>query len=160
MTLAYTFLILAGFWILLSGKFDLFHLSLGFLCCLLVSFLSHDLLFRKTDKARKPIIPPRFMLYLPWLLYQIVVANFQVARLALSPKLKERIGPRVIRFNSRLKGEMAQVTFANSITLTPGTITVRITNDEFVVHALSRELAAGLPGDMETRIARVFDEEP
>lgn len=159
MTIVYTFLILGGFWILLSGKFDLFHLALGFLSCLLVSFISHDLLFRKTGKARKPVIPVRFALYLPWLLYQIVVANFHVARLALSPRLNRRIGPRIIRFKTKLKGEMAQVTYANSITLTPGTITVRITKDEYVVHALSRKSAAGLPGDMENRVAHVFDED-
>jgi multicomponent Na+:H+ antiporter subunit E len=159
MTFIYTFLILAGFWILLSGKFDAFHLTLGALCCLLVSFISHDLLFRQKKGPRKSGIPVRFALFLPRLLGSIVVANFHVARLALHPRMRRLINPTIIRFNSKLKSDIAKVTLANSITLTPGTITVRILDDEFVVHALSEKAAAGLPESMEKPIAKVFDEE-
>lgn len=160
MTFIYTFLILSGFWILLSGKFDAFHLTLGALSCLLVSFLSHDLLFSKKDKQpRKPGIPIRFIIYIPWLLYQIIVANFHVARLALTPKVTDTMEPRIIRFKTKLKSQMAKVTFGNSITLTPGTITVFIEDDEFVVHAISEKTASGLPGEMEEKIARVFGED-
>ena len=159
MTVIYTFIILSGFWILLSGKFDLFHLALGAICCLLVSFLSHDLLFSPERKKRDASIPIRFILYLPWLLFQILLANFHVARLALHPKMRKLIDPKMIQFHSKLKGDVARVTFANSITLTPGTITVKIKENEFYVHALSQKTASSLPGDMEKRIARVFGEE-
>jgi len=159
MTFIYTFLILSGFWILLSGKFDAFHLTLGALSCLLVSYLSHDLLFSKKDEHRKPGIPIRFIAYIPWLLYQIVLANIHVVRLALGPKMAENVDPRIFRFKTKLKHRMAKVTFGNSITLTPGTITVFINDDEFLVHAISEKSAAGLPGEMEERIAHVFGED-
>ena len=159
MTFIYTFLILSGFWVLLSGKFDAFHLSLGFICCLLVSYLSHDLLFDRAKRGRNCSIPVRFFFYLPWLILEIVRANFHVARLALSPRLKEEIDPKIVTFKTRLKSELARVTLANSITLTPGTITVKVLGDEFHVHAISRKTAEGLPGGMEKRIAKVFGEE-
>ncbi|MFH2001629.1 MAG: Na+/H+ antiporter subunit E [Planctomycetota bacterium] len=159
MTFIYTFFILSGFWVLMSGKFDAFHLTLGAISCLLISYLSHDLLFSGLGHRRKPGIPFRFILYIPWLLYQIVLANIHVVRLALDPRAAEHVDPRIIRFKTKLKQDMSKVTFANSITLTPGTITVHITDDEFVVHAISEKAASGLPGEMEERIARVFGED-
>jgi multicomponent Na+:H+ antiporter subunit E len=163
MTIVYTFLILASFWVLLSGQFDLFHLTLGALCCLLVSLMSHDLLFRKKKGPRRILLAVRFALYLPWLFLQILAANLHVAYLSLHPRMKDLIDPKVIKFNSKLKNDVAKVTLGNSITLTPGTITVHIVGDEFVVHAIDRKAAGDLPGDevpseMERRIAHVFDE--
>ena len=163
MTFLYTFLILGGFWILLSGKFDAFHLSLGVLCCLLVSYLSHDLLFQKKDEKNRLATVFRFVLYLPWLFYQVFKANLYVAYVCLHPRMKEIIDPQIIRFDSRLEKDIAKVTLANSITLTPGTITVHIEGREFLVHAIDSQAAGDLPGDddpstMEKRIARIFGE--
>jgi multicomponent Na+:H+ antiporter subunit E len=73
--------------------------------------------------------------------------------------MKEKIDPRMVNFKTRLKSDVARVTLANSITLTPGTITVRVEGDVFTVHALSDKVASGLPGEMEDRIARIFTEE-
>jgi len=164
MTFIYTFLILAGFWFLLSGKLDSFHLILGALCCFLVSFMSHDLLFEEKKEKHRLATAWRFVLYLPWLFYQIFKANLHVAFLALHPRMKELIDPRIIKFKSRLKKDIANVTLANSITLTPGTITVHIVEGEFVVHAIDSKAAGDLPGDefpsaMEKHIARVFKED-
>ena len=70
------------------------------------------------------------------------------------------IDPRIIQFRSKLKKEMALVTFANSITLTPGTITVSVNIDEdFSVHAIDKKSREDLPGEMEERIAMAFGEE-
>ena len=67
----YTFLIMMGFWVLLSGKFDLFHLTLGVLSSALVSYLSADILMHDTGKKDRLAIAFRFLAYIPWLLYQL-----------------------------------------------------------------------------------------
>lgn len=152
----YTFFIMMGFWILLSGKFDPFHLTLGVISSALVSFLSADLLMFENGKNRLAT-GLRFLLYLPWLLYQIVLSTLHVTYLALHPKMKEQIDPTIVTFKTKLKTNIAKVALANSITLTPGTITIRIEDQIFYVHAISRKAAAGLPGEMEERLARVFE---
>ena len=98
------------------------------------------------------------MCYIPWLIYQIVLAAIHVTSLALHPRMIDRIDPKIIRFNTKLKKDIALVTFANSITLTPGTITVRIVDGEYYVHAISKKVADELPGEMERRIARAYKE--
>ena len=152
----YTFLIMFGFWILLSGKFDLFHLTLGVISSALVSFLSADLFMYEQGKNRLST-GLRFLMYLPWLLYQILLSTLHVTFLALHPKMKDRIDPTIVTFKTILKTDLAKVALANSITLTPGTITIRIEDQVFYVHAISRKAAAGLPGEMEDRLAKVFE---
>jgi multicomponent Na+:H+ antiporter subunit E len=152
----YTFFIMMGFWILLSGKFDLFHLTLGVISSALVAFLSTDLLMYKEGKNRLSTAV-RFLLYLPWLLYQIVLSTLHVTFLALHPKMHDQIDPTIVTFKTKLKSNLAKVALANSITLTPGTITIRIEDQVFYVHAISRKAAAGLPGEMEERLAKVFE---
>jgi multicomponent Na+:H+ antiporter subunit E len=153
----YTFLIMMGFWILLSGKFDLFHLTLGVLSSALVSYLSADILMHDTGKKDRLAIAFRFLAYIPWLLYQIVLSTIHVSFLALHPRMLDNIDPTIVTFKSRLQSNVARVALANSITLTPGTITIRVEGDIFYVHAISRKAAAGLPGEMEDRLARVFE---
>lgn len=153
-----TFLILFPVWIVWSGMLDAFHLALGVISCAIVTFLSHDLLFKRRDFKGWIRETGRFIQYLPWLLYQVVIANFHVVYLALHPKMP--IEPRIVRYKSGLKNELALVVFANSITLTPGTITADIADGEYVVHALSKKTADDLlSGDMEKRVARIFEEE-
>jgi multicomponent Na+:H+ antiporter subunit E len=151
------FFILFGFWILLSGKYDFFHLSLGVICSLFVAFLTHDLLFANTRVGDAKVIFQRFIAYIPWLLYQIVSSNIHVALVALSKK--KLIDPRIIRFKTKLESDISWVTLANSITLTPGTITMDIKDGEFFVHALDKKVADDLhAGEMEDRVAHVFME--
>ncbi len=157
-----TFFIMFALWIILSGKFDVFHLSLGVISSAIVAFFSADLLFG--NQGIKVINLPaswiRFIRYVPWLLYQIFTANLYVLYLTFHPRMMELIDPRIIKFRSRLKGDLSRVTFANSITLTPGTITVYMTLDGiFSVHAIDKKSRQGLPGEMEKRIARAFGEE-
>jgi len=153
----YTFLIMMGFWILLSGKFDLFHLTLGVISSALVSFLSADLFIYDSKGQNQLATGRRFLLYLPWLFYQIVLSTLHVTFLALHPKMKELVDPTIVTFKTKLKTDIAKVALANSITLTPGTITIRIEDQVFYVHAISRKAAAGLPGEMEDRLAKVFE---
>ncbi|HKJ13244.1 MAG: Na+/H+ antiporter subunit E [Desulfobulbaceae bacterium] len=153
----YTFLIMFGFWILLSGKFDLFHLTLGVISSGLVSLISADLFMYDPQSRNHLTTGVRFLLYLPWLLFQIVLSTLHVTFLALHPKMKEQIDPTIVTFKTNLKTDIAKVALANSITLTPGTITIRVEDQVFYVHAISRKAAAGLPGEMEERLAKVFE---
>jgi multicomponent Na+:H+ antiporter subunit E len=153
----YTFFIMMGFWILLSGKFDLFHLTLGVISSALVSFISADLFMYNPEASNRLATGFRFLLYVPWLLYQIVLSTMHVTFLAMHPKMKELIDPTIVTFKTKLKTDLAKVALANSITLTPGTITIRIEGQVFYVHAISRKAAAGLPGEMEDRLAKVFE---
>lgn len=152
-----TFFMLFIFWVLLSGKFDLFHLTIGFICSIVVAQLTHDLLFANVRVGEIWVIVWRFIAYIPWLTCQIIQANIYVAYLALSPKMP--IDPQILRFRTKLESDISWVTLANSITLTPGTITMDIKNGEFFVHALDRKVADDLhAGDMEDRVAHIFME--
>lgn len=143
----------------MSGRFDTFHITLGVLSCGIISYFSGPMNFGDmTFKALIRVLP-RFTTYLPWLFYQVFLANLHVVKLVFHPRMMEMIDPDFIRFKSRLKGKLALTTFANSITLTPGTITVYVNNfGEFQVHVIDLHSGEGLPGDMEKRIAHIFDE--
>jgi multicomponent Na+:H+ antiporter subunit E len=154
-----TFLILFAFWIFMSGQLDWWHLSWGFLSCTLVAAISHDFLFKNIKSKGSVKETTLFFAYVPWLIYEIILANIYVAYLALHPKMLDLIDPHIIKFKTRLKNDFARVTFANSITLTPGTITVLIKDDYFFVHAINKSAAKSLPGNMERRITKVFMEE-
>jgi len=152
-----TFIILFGFWLLLSGHYDLFHISIGLLCCGLVSHATHDLLFANPRAGDMRVIVKRFITYIPWLFYQIVLSNMHVVRLALGPK--NLIDPKIIEFKTKLESDISFVTLANSITLTPGTITLDIRDGVFYVHAVSKKTAEDLlTGEMEDKIAHIFME--
>lgn len=155
--LVVTFLMLFAFWVLLSGKYDLFHLALGVICSMLIAYLTHDLLFANVRVGDARVIAYRFFTYIPWLLYQIITSNIYVASVVLGPK--ERVDPQIIKFKTKLESDISWVTLANSITLTPGTITMDIRDGEFFVHALDKKVAADLnTGDMEDRVAHVYME--
>jgi multicomponent Na+:H+ antiporter subunit E len=147
------------FWIFMSGLFDPWHFGLGLASCALVSYMSHDLLFPDFNTRVKAVEIRRFIQYLPWLLYQIYLANIYVVKLALSPRMSDKIYPHVVKFKTRLKQDLSQVVFADSITLTPGTITVLLEDDTFYVHAIDTGVAESLPGDMEARVGHIFGED-
>lgn len=154
-----TFLILYVNWMIWSGKFDAFHLSLGGISCIIVTYTTHDLLFKRTQFSFRDIIEViRLFKYIPWLIYQIILANIHVASLVLNPKMP--IDPKIIRFKTKLKKDISLTTFANSITLTPGTITADIVEGEYYVHALNKKVADDLlSGEMENKVAHVFMED-
>ena len=153
------FFILYLHWILWSGKFDAFHLSLGAISCAIVTFMSHDLFLERKKLSPRIIVEfIRFIKYIPWLSYQIVLSNIHVASLVLNPGMP--IDPKIIRYKTKLKSDIALATFANSITLTPGTITAEISDGEYIVHALSKKVADDLmTGEMEDKVAHIFGEE-
>lgn len=152
-----TFIMMFGLWLLLSGKFDPFHLSLGVISCAIVAFLSSDLLFPSPILKGKLTVFLRWLCYLPYLTIELYKANIHLVYLSLHPRMMDLIDPRIIKFKSTLDSELGLVTFANSITLTPGTITVNVSSDgDFKVHAIDKACADSLPGEMEIKIAKVF----
>jgi multicomponent Na+:H+ antiporter subunit E len=90
--------------------------------------------------------------YWPWLIMEIAKSSWDVSRRILDPRLP--ISPTLARFRPSQKSELGLVIHANSITLTPGTVAVEVEAGEFLVHALTREGAAGLAGsEMDRRVA-------
>jgi multicomponent Na+:H+ antiporter subunit E len=154
-----SFLILFILWIVFSGKFDGFHLTLGLISCAMVAAISGDLMFTSSRPRGLFSLWLRMFAYVPWLIYQIFLANVHVMYLVFHPKMMELINPQIIEFESRLKSDYARTAFANSITLTPGTITVNVTVlGRFSVHCIDDQSGLSLPGDMEERIVNVFRE--
>ena len=157
---------LFGLWLVLSGEPAIEFLASGALAAAGGVAVS-ELLFRGTHEGRFTPAPggvgwllrtvARSALYLPWLAYEIVVANVYVAWLVLHPRLP--IDPSLVRFDTSLGSERGQVLLAQSITLTPGTVTVDASNGVFVVHCLSRRSREGLAqGGLQRKIASVFEE--
>ena len=153
-----TFFIMFGVWVILSGKFDPFHLSLGVISCAIVAYLSADLL--RPSMRGLLILLVRWVPYLLWLMKEIFKANLHVTYLVFHPRMMDLIDPRIVKFQSKLEGDLALVSFANSITLTPGTITVNVSPDgDFKVHAIDKASGEPLPGEMEARVAKAFGED-
>lgn len=153
-----TFFIMFGVWVVLSGKFDLFHLSLGVISCAIVAYLSADLLCPSMRGLLIMLV--RWIPYVAWLMKEVIKANLHLTYLVFHPRMMDLIDPRIIKFRSKLKSDLALVTFANSITLTPGTITINVSLDgDFKVHAIDKASGDPLPGEMEDRTARVFGED-
>ena len=144
---------LFAFWLLLSGMFTVFLLAAG-----AASAIAIALLARRMDIADREGVPLHFGLatvtYWPWLAKEILKSGWQVIRIILDPRLP--VSPTLARFRPSQKSTVGLVTHANSITLTPGTITVEASHDEFLVHALTAEGAGGLQGsEMDARVARL-----
>ena len=152
---------LFAFWIVLSGKFDALHLGMGVVCAIGVSLLSADLLYSEGKNGEKrwlSFLPwGRILLYIPWLAWEIIKSNIQVMKLVLGPM--DRLDPEMLTVQPDLQSEVSQVVFGNSITLTPGTVTLDIEDDgTYVVHAVDQASAEGLrSGEMARRVAWAFD---
>ncbi|MBU1195933.1 MAG: Na+/H+ antiporter subunit E [Proteobacteria bacterium] len=153
-----TFFIMFLSWIVLSGKFEPLLLWLGGISSFFVSYYFYDLIF-PDFKLKYFTVFFRFVRYIPWILFEILKANFHLLYIAFHPRLKEIIDPQIVIFKTNLKSDIAITTLANSITLTPGTITVSANSDGvFKVHALDRQTAEALPGVMLEKVAKIFGE--
>ncbi len=150
------FVMLLAAWLVLSGHFDPLHLAYGVVCSALVAQLSAGLFFTETPSRRLLAAAWGAVRFLPWLLLEIVLANLHVVYLVCRPG---QLRPQIVRFRTRLRGDVARVFLGNAITLTPGTITLDIEDDEFIVHAVSDVSAASLrSGEMEQRIGRALNQ--
>ena len=149
-------------WVVFSGKFDAFHLGLGVVSCFVVTWLSHDLLYQDRTKGLNSRMREAwgFICYLPWLSWEVVLANLHVFKLAMTGKGYVQMSPRVVTFKTKLKTDFAKFVLANSITLTPGTITMLIRGDVFHVHVMSEFLEDDLLGGaIEQKVLEIFEPE-
>ncbi len=146
-------LLLFGVWLLLSGFFEPLLLGLGVVSCLVVVLIAHRM--DVIDREGHPIhLAWRIVIYWFWLALEIVKSNIDVARRILDPKLP--IHPLLIRLPASQKSELGHVIYANSITLTPGTVSVQVEVGEILVHAIAEEPAEALrQGDMDRRVSAV-----
>ena len=140
-------------WLLLSGHFDPLLISLGLVSCIASVVIARRM--DVVDLEGHPIhITPRIFGYWLWLAREIVKANIDVARQVLSPHLP--ISPTLVRVKASQRSELCKAIFANSITLTPGTVTIELKDSTLLVHALSKDAAADLlEGQMDARVVRV-----
>lgn len=153
MSFILTFLLVFAFWMLLSGQTQPILLTLGVISSLLVAFWSHDLLIgRNANIGQGCLRFLRLLKYIPWLIWQIVLANISLVYLTLHPKMP--IEPEVITFKTDLKTDFGVFVLANSITLTPGTVTIEATHKEFIVHAVTPDSAASIR-EMEARAKEI-----
>lgn len=144
------FAALAAVWLLLSGHYDALLLTFGAASCVFVCVIAHR--FDVIDHESHPLhMSWRLPGYWLWLLVEIVKANIDVARCILDPKLP--IDPRLFELAPTQTSDLGRVIFANSITLTPGTISVDVAPDRILVHALTGEGEAALrEGIMDAKV--------
>ena len=145
-------LFLAAVWLLLSGHFEPLILSFGAASVAFVVFLAHRM--DVVDHEGHPVhLSWKLPVYWVWLVWQIIVANLSVARKILSPDM--RIDPRLISVDAGQKDDLDRVVYANSITLTPGTVSLRLDEGKILVHALDEGFAEDLErGNMRRRVRR------
>lgn len=145
-------LVLFAFWLLLSGHFTAFLLAAGVGSAVAVVLLARRM--ELIDHEGHPVdLSWRAFTYWPWLLKEIAKSAWEVAKIILDPKLP--ISPTLVRVKTSQKTTVGVVTYANSITLTPGTISVEVAMGEILVHALTRSGAeALLAGEMDRRVTR------
>jgi multicomponent Na+:H+ antiporter subunit E len=153
-----TWIALFLLWVVLSGKFDAFHLLVGLATIAFIAWLQSALVpLRGVGDPR--IRGLQLALYIPWLLWQMLLSSIYVARVILWDY--EKVDPQLIAFSSKQPSVLHRVILANSITLTPGTLTVDLRGDRFLVHALTPSTAADvLNGRAADKVARLSVDNP
>ena len=153
-----SFIILFLPWLILSGKYDASYIGMGVLCAAMVAWWCKDLLFPNEHLSIGNCIRQgiRFIPYACWLFWQIVLSNIHVLKVSLSPRMHDLISPKMVRFNTDVNEEISKFVLANSITLTPGTLSIDVEDGEIEVHSLAEELVAAFDdGEMDRRVTKL-----
>lgn len=148
-------------WLILSGRFEAKFIISGAVCSMVVAFICLPIMkVRRGERSYfvMSVNPLRLFLYLLWLIKEIFFSAIDVCRAILSNK---HISPQLVRFKCGFENPSATVMLINSIILTPGTVTVDVSDDdEFLVHALTDGAAEGLlQGEMMRKIAWLYGED-
>lgn len=146
-------LVLFGTWLLFSGIYEPLLLILGAASCILIVGIAHRM--DVADHEGHPIhLGWRAISYWAWLIKEIVKSSIDVSMRILNPKLP--IDPVMITVKATQPSELGQVVYANSITLTPGTVSIRVNDNTILVHALSTSLGDDLEtGEMDRRVTAI-----
>ena len=144
-----TAVVLFALWLILSSTFDPAHVAAGAVVAALVAWINPAL------PHTRRLSWPAALAYQPWLFGRILKSGLHVSRLILDPKLP--IAPELVRHKTSLRSDGELVALGNSITLTPGTITVEVAPGELIVHAIDEESRKDLlDGRFEAKIGGVF----
>ena len=138
------------FWLLLSGHYTALLLTIGVICC--VGIIALAMRMSVIDEEGHPVqLALGALTYWPWLVLEIAKSTWGVARLILDPGLP--ISPTLVKVRAGQKTRLGVNIYANSITLTPGTISVEVENNDILVHAITKAGAEELAeGDMDRRV--------
>jgi len=144
---------LSAFWLINSGHYTSLILFFMVVSVLFVSTLCHQM--DVVDGESQPLnLTFTIPIYWLWLIKEVIVANIAVARCVW--KGTDSISPSVIKVKANQKTDLGIVIYANSITLTPGTVSIDLEDNEITVHALTRDTAAELlTGEMDRRVCKV-----
>ncbi len=151
-------LVLCGFYAVLSGQFhNSLLMGVGAGCIALIIYLGVRMGLVDEESYPGLGVWARALLYVPYLVGQVIVANIDVLKRVWSPSLQ--IAPSMVKVPYSTRTAFGTVTYANSITLTPGTVTVDIDDDSMLIHALTAEAGEGLKdGGMEAQVKRLEGE--
>lgn len=142
---------LFAFWLALSGHYTMFLVSLGLASAVLCTYLAVRL--RIVDETFAFHLLPRALFYWPWLVWEILKSAWAVSRMILHPRLP--ISPTMVSVKAGQRTQVGIATYANSITLTPGTLTVGVDGNNLLVHALDGAGADDLEaGRMDAQVSR------
>ncbi len=142
-------------WVALSGKFNFLHLTLGLGLSLGIAWLNTWPL----PGAKMKVSWLALLAYVPWLFSRILASSIHMVRLILDPRLP--IDPQLFDHNISLPHHAAVVLFGNSITLTPGTITVEVSPNQLTVHSIDPPSSNDIfSGTLEKKVTTVFPSQP
>ena len=142
-------------WVALSGKFNYLHLTIGLGLSLGIAWLNTW----PSTEAPMRVSWPALLGYVPWLFSRILASSIHMVRLILDPKLP--IDPQLLEHQTALPHHAAIVLLGNSITLTPGTITVEVSPNQLTVHSIDPASSIDLlSGTLEKKVAKVFPQPP
>jgi len=142
-------------WLLWSGHFDPLMLVFGFASCAFVYYLLLRLEAVNNDSSTLRLLA-KIPLYLPWLFWQVLLSNLAVAKTLWSPNM--RLKPAVQQVKATQKSNLGLVVYANSVTLTPGTLSVDAQQGSVLVHALNADDFDGEGfKDMDERVSALED---
>jgi len=138
------------FWLMMSGDFGILNLALGLASSLLVVTISSRM--DVVDQESQPFhLTPRLPMYWGWLAIQVIKSNIDVTRRIWTPGCA--ISPTVANLKLSQETALGKVIYANSITLTPGTVSLKVEGDEILVHSLSlADIATLQQGEMDRRV--------
>jgi len=153
-----TTLPLFAFWLAISGSLALVEIAMGALLSVALGAWAARFLWSAAEAPTLTLRQSgRFVLYVGYVLRSIVVAAIGVAEVVLDPRMP--IEPVLITHRTSFTRDVSRVAFANSITLTPGTLTVDVEGNAFLIHCIAERFADDIAsGDLERRVARVFEE--
>lgn len=149
-------ILLSTFWLLLSGYFQPLLLAFGIASVIIVLFVLNRM--DNVDQEKQEIgTGLRLMQYFPWLIWQVITSSLQVTKLIWGST--DKLSPSVAKINAKNIPPKRRALYANSITLTPGTLSVDLVDDEITVHALQKSSIEELKQEaMEKKITKIWGE--